>query len=68
MKFNSLIPELSVSDFNRSMDFYKGLLGFKVEYEGEESKVAFLSLGESPDHDTRKKWRLGNSRFKLSFW
>lgn len=47
MKFNGLIPELSVRDFNISIHFYKELLGFKIEYERKESNFAFLSLGES---------------------
>lgn len=41
MKFNKLIPELSVSNINRSKDFYL-LLGFKVVYERVEDKFIFL--------------------------
>lgn len=41
MKFNKLIPELSVSNINRSKDFYL-LLGFKVVYERVEDKFVFL--------------------------
>jgi hypothetical protein len=44
MKFNKLIPELSVKDINNSLNFYRNILGFKVEYERKESKFAFLSL------------------------
>lgn len=47
MKFNSLIPELSVSNIEKSKDFYVNILGFKVEYEREEDKFAFLSLGDA---------------------
>lgn len=43
MKFNSLIPELSVSDINKSKDFYLKI-GFKIMYEREEDKFSFLSL------------------------
>ena len=42
MKFNKLIPELSVSNFEKSLDFYTKLLGFKIEYSRE--KFAFLSF------------------------
>ncbi|MFH1448408.1 MAG: VOC family protein [Candidatus Micrarchaeota archaeon] len=42
MRFNRLIPELSVSDFNRSLNFYTGVLSFKVEYKRKD--FAFLSL------------------------
>ncbi|MCX6789724.1 MAG: VOC family protein [Candidatus Gribaldobacteria bacterium] len=47
MKFNKLIPELSVADFEKSLDFYTKVLGFKVEYERKESKFAFISLSGS---------------------
>jgi catechol 2,3-dioxygenase-like lactoylglutathione lyase family enzyme len=42
MKFNSLIPEIYVSNYNRSLKFYTSL-GFKIEYEREKPKFAFLS-------------------------
>ena len=45
MKFNDLVPELSVSDINRSKNFYANILGFKIEYERPEDKFAFLSYG-----------------------
>lgn len=32
MNFNSLIPELSVSDINKSRNFYLSL-GFEIKYE-----------------------------------
>lgn len=44
MKFNKLIPELSVSDITRSIKFYTEILGFKIEYLREESKFTFLSF------------------------
>ena len=47
MKFNSLIPELSVSNIKKSKDFYINILGFKLEYERVEDKFAFLSLGDT---------------------
>ena len=44
MKFNHLIPELSVSDFKKSLHFYTQILGFKVEYDRPESNFAYLSF------------------------
>ena len=44
MNFNKLIPELSVSDFEKSLKFYIKILGFKIEYKREESKFAMLSF------------------------
>ena len=43
MKFNTLIPELSVSDFSISLHFYTKILGFKIEYDRPEKKFAFIS-------------------------
>lgn len=47
MKFNSLIPELSVSNFEKSKNFYTNILHFKIEYERLEKKFAFLSYQKS---------------------
>jgi catechol 2,3-dioxygenase-like lactoylglutathione lyase family enzyme len=44
VKFNKLIPELIVSDIKKSLEFYTKILGFKIEYQREEDKFAFLSL------------------------
>ena len=41
MNFNKLIPELSVSNYEKSLSFYK-MLGFIVEYTREN--FAFLSF------------------------
>ena len=43
MKFNSLIPELSVSNIDKSKEFYLQL-GFKIKYERPENKFVFLEL------------------------
>jgi len=47
MKFNGLIPELSVSSIDESKIFYIDTLGFHLEYERLEDKFAFLSYGET---------------------
>jgi len=44
MTFNSLIPELTVSDIEKTKDFYLNVLGFMVEYERPEDKFVFLSF------------------------
>ena len=43
MKFNSLIPELSVSNIEKSKEFYLSI-GFKIMYERKEDKFCFLEL------------------------
>ena len=47
MKFNSLIPELVVSDIERTKDFYVNILNFVIEYERSEDKFIFLSLEDN---------------------
>ncbi|HEY6405956.1 MAG TPA: VOC family protein [Ktedonobacteraceae bacterium] len=43
MKFTPLVPELSVSDFEKSFFFYTEVLGFRVEFQRPEHHFAFLS-------------------------
>ena len=45
LEFSKNIPELSVTDIKKSLQFYK-TIGFKVEYERSENKFAFISLDE----------------------
>lgn len=45
MYFNKIIPELSVTNLESSLNFYK-TVSFKIEYERPENKFVFLSLGE----------------------
>lgn len=56
MKFNKLIPELSVSDLTKSTKFYTDL-GFKIMYERPNNKFCFieyegnqLMLEQNNDH------------------
>ena len=44
MKFNKLIPELSVTNFEKSLNFYTEIIGFKIEYKRNESKFAMISF------------------------
>src|SRR5689334_3190909 len=43
MKSNSLKPELYVSNFQKSLDFYTRILCFKLEYQRSNPLFAFLS-------------------------
>ncbi len=40
-----LVPELLVSDFAASLDFYVRLIGFAVRYDRPAEKFAYLDLG-----------------------
>ena len=42
--YNQLVPELSVSSFPASLDFYTNILGFSIAYQREEEGFAFLVL------------------------
>ena len=61
-KCNSLIPELSVSDIDRSLCFYLGILSFKLEYERKENKFALLSLKDAQImiEERNGYWETGN--------
>ena len=65
MKFNSLIPELSVSNIKKSKEFYINILGFKLEYERVEDKFAFLSLGKAQImiEEINGYWKTGNLEY-----
>ncbi len=47
MKYNALIPELTVSDIEKTKKFYTDVLGFTLEYERMEDKFIFLSFGDA---------------------
>ena len=64
LKLNPLVPELIVSDLSRSLAFYCGVLGFRIEYERPEEHFAFLSFGGSQlmleqDWQSESPWRVG---------
>lgn len=67
MKFNKLIPELSVSNINKSIEFYTKILGFKIEYERKESKFAFLSFHKSQImmEQINGNWETGKLEYPL---
>jgi hypothetical protein len=61
MYWNKIIPELSVTNLENSLDFYK-TVGFKIEYERPENKFVFISLGEIQfmlqENSDNDKWDL----------
>jgi len=67
MKFNKLIPELSVTDINKSIEFYTKILGFKIEYRREECKFAFLSFHGSQIMVEQRNgnWETGKLEYPL---
>ncbi|MDP4198028.1 MAG: VOC family protein [Bacteroidota bacterium] len=45
--FNALVPELDVSNYDRSLDFYTNILGFELEYDRSNPSFALLSYGSA---------------------
>ncbi|MDX7986948.1 VOC family protein [Xenorhabdus sp. 12] len=42
-----MVPELTVTDFVASLDFYQRILGFKILIRRENPDFVYLSLGEA---------------------
>ena len=66
LEFNKNIPELSVTNLENSLKFYK-TIGFKIEYDRPENKFAFVSLGEIQfmlqEISNNDKWQLAPLRY-----
>lgn len=62
LEFSKNIPELSVTNLEKSLKFYK-TIGFKIEYDRPENKFAFISLGEIQfmlqEISNNDKWDVG---------
>ena len=64
IKFNSLIPELSVSNIDLSRKFYEAL-GFKCMYERKENKFCFLKLDNNQlmIEEINNNWNVGELKY-----
>lgn len=64
MKFNSLIPEFSVTDINISKEFYESI-GFKIKYERVRDKFCFLELEENQImiEQINNNWKTGELKY-----
>ena len=64
---NHLKPELYVSDFQKSLDFYTETLGFTKEYDRTNPKFAFLSYQGSQlmiqEEDNDEDWHNGKLEY-----
>jgi catechol 2,3-dioxygenase-like lactoylglutathione lyase family enzyme len=45
MKWNALVPELVVADYEQSKAFYVDVFGFSVRFERPESRFGYFDLG-----------------------
>ena len=66
MYWNKIIPELSVTNLEKSLKFYK-IAGFKIEYERPENKFVFISLGQIQfmlqEISNNDKWDVGTLKY-----
>ena len=62
IEYNKNLPELSVTNLEKSLKFYK-TLGFKIGYERPENKFAFIAIDEIQfmlqELDSSDKWDVG---------
>ncbi|MBS9439073.1 VOC family protein [Photorhabdus noenieputensis] len=45
--WNRMVPELTVTDFSLSLDFYQNILGFQLLIRRSNPDFAYLTLGEA---------------------
>ena len=64
IEFNSLIPELSVSNIENSKRFYENL-GFKIIYERIEDKFCFMQLEDNQImiEEQNNNWNVGKMEY-----
>ena len=66
MYFNKIIPELTVTNLENSLKFYK-IIGFIIEYGRPENKFVFLSMGEIQfmlqEKSKEDKWELAPLKY-----
>lgn len=70
MKWNQMIPELDVFNLAKSLHFYTKIIGFKIVYNREEDKFAFLQFEDVQlmiqeiDRENNK-WETGKLEYPL---
>ena len=64
MQFNKLLPELSVTDIEKSREFYLSL-GFEIKYERPEDKFIFFEFQGSQImiQEINEVWSLGKLEY-----
>ena len=64
MKFNSLIPELTVTNIEKSKEFYQNI-GFEIMYERKENKFCFLQLEDNQImiEEQNDNWNVGEMEY-----
>jgi catechol 2,3-dioxygenase-like lactoylglutathione lyase family enzyme len=69
----ALVPELYVSQLERSLRFYLDLIGFALEYDRPEERFAMLALGaarlmieEAPSLDAATQAELARGEWRIA--
>ena len=68
LRFNKLIPELTVFSIEETRDFYLNILGFKLEYERIEDSFIFISFENSQfmfEQLYDDGWNIGELKYPL---
>lgn len=66
MKWNPLVPELTISNFQKSIDFYVRLIGFEIKYQRNDPKFACLEYESSQimiEEDHKDGWETGRLEY-----
>jgi catechol 2,3-dioxygenase-like lactoylglutathione lyase family enzyme len=66
-EFSKLIPELSVSSYETSINFYIYSLGFKIDYAREKNKFAMISMNGAQMliEEMNGNWETGKLEYPL---
>lgn len=70
MKWNQMVPELDVFNLAESLYFYTNIIGFKIVYNREEDKFAFLQFEDvqimiQEIDKENNKWETGKLEYPL---
>ncbi len=65
----TLVPELSINDFEKSLHFYTEILGFSIKYQRPDEGFAYLSHGNAEimidQIGKGRTWQTGNFEYPL---
>ena len=68
MEFRPLVPELVVSDFGKSINFYASVLGFNIKYQRANPAFAYLEFERSQimiEERQEDSWVVGKLSIRL---
>lgn len=69
MNNSALVPELSITNFVTSVDFYTRILGFTIKYQRMDEGFTYLTLGDAQlmldQIDKGRTWKTANFEYPL---